>query len=226
MLEQMKEEIQNGTLKREKMNLLNQIRIRIKINNWTANLTKNKNDNQRRGAQVQSGKGKQNEKQKFSYVGQKDPTAALSTERCYHCGQLGHIFAKCPYHALNKATTPEELQLVEQEIQKARASVKGQGWRGALNRVETKINPEVLQSNKNQDESQKQDGKSKKSGSLFEVGRNACFRCGRSGHTSKECTYEDTRMCFVCGGVGHVAKQCPVSLKQKEDKKKMQQEKK
>ncbi|KAA6359269.1 MAG: hypothetical protein EZS28_045204, partial [Streblomastix strix] len=52
---------------------------------------------------------------------------------------MGHLFINCPYHALKNATTPEERALAEKEIQKFRAAVRGQGWRGSVHRVETKI---------------------------------------------------------------------------------------
>ncbi|KAA6361515.1 MAG: hypothetical protein EZS28_042958, partial [Streblomastix strix] len=58
------------------------------------------------------------------------------------------------------------------------------------------------------------------------VARDACFRCGRPGHTSRECTYKDQRICFVCGGVGHVAKNCPAKPKQKDEKKQTADKKK
>ena len=38
-----------------------------------------------------------------------------------------------------------------------------------------------------------------------------CFRCGRRGHFSRNCTDRGRRRicCFQCGGVGHLAQNCP-----------------
>ncbi|KAA6402769.1 MAG: hypothetical protein EZS28_001704 [Streblomastix strix] len=166
---------------------------------------------------------KHTQKQRFVYQGKKEEAVKTTTEFCYHCGQLGHLFNRCPYHALTQAKTPEELQLVEQEIQKARLAVGGQGWRGAVNRIENKITPDNLQNN-TQEESQKQDQLPSKGNITFEVEPNACFRCGKTGHTSKQCTFQDNRVCFTCGGIGHVQKQCPIQHSYKEEKKRSRNE--
>ncbi|KAA6375267.1 MAG: hypothetical protein EZS28_029206 [Streblomastix strix] len=130
---------------------------------------------------------------------------------------MGHVFAHCPYHALTKATNLEERSIAEREIIKNRALARQLGKKNKGGEIYMRPNQDG-----NQEFNAEQGGGA---GAQFDIGRDACFRCGRTGHTSKECTYEDTRMCFVCGGIGHVAKKCPIREKKKEAKKRMREEK-
>ncbi|KAA6385550.1 MAG: hypothetical protein EZS28_018924 [Streblomastix strix] len=165
--------------------------------------------------------------QQFNKGNQTSEFAQQSYERCFHCGQRGHIFANCPYHALLTATTEEERALAEIEIQKARAAVRGQGWRGLYKRTETKINLGDQQNNSKQEDNQNQDIHTNENNEISrDVSVGLCFRCGRPGHKSKNCKYEDKRICYTCGKIGHVSKQCPSKLNQKDQKNLQQLDKK
>ncbi|KAA6395300.1 MAG: hypothetical protein EZS28_009172 [Streblomastix strix] len=87
---------------------------------------------------------------------------------------------------------------------------------------ETKIDLEDQQNKINQGISTNDNN----NGISYDVDRDVCFRCGRPGHTSKECTFEDNRICFKCGGVGHTVKYCPENNNKKITKRDLQQDKK
>ncbi|KAA6402374.1 MAG: hypothetical protein EZS28_002092, partial [Streblomastix strix] len=115
------------------------------------------------------------------------------------------------------ATTAEERAQAEREIQKARAAVKGQGWRGSVHRIETKIE-KIINEQKNE-----QQNNTEGELSIDIESRNVG---NKNKKTRIQVGQDDNRICYICGQFGHVVKKCPTNQKLREEKKKMRQAKK